>query len=335
MSGNQSRPKVVVTHWIHDEVVALLERYGEVVVNETRETLPRAEILRRARDAQALMAFMPDHVDEEFLTACPRLRVVSAALKGYDNFDVDACTRHGVQLTIVPDILTVPTAELALGLLLSLTRHLHEGDHFMRSGGFQGWRPHFYGTALTGRTVGIVGMGAVGRALARRLSGFDVDILYADRLRLDPAKETSLSASYTPFEELLERSDIIFPLLPLTPQTLHLFDAACLARMQRGAILVNVGRGSLVDEEAVAAALQSGQLAGYAADVFEMEDWARPDHPRQVPQVLLDDTTHTCFTPHLGSAVDEFRLAIELEAAHNIIQTLQGQKPAGAINCPR
>ena len=168
------KPKVVLTHWVHPEIIELLSASADVIPNTTRETLPRSEVIARAKDADALMAFMPDSIDSAFLEECPKLRVIGAALKGYDNFDVNACTRHGVWLTIVPDLLTIPTAELTIGLLLGLTRHMLEGDRQIRSGHFQGWRPTLYGSGLTGKTLGIIGMGAVGRAIAQRLAGFDI-----------------------------------------------------------------------------------------------------------------------------------------------------------------
>lgn len=151
------KPKVLITHWVHPEVIQLLEQECEVIANPGRDTLPRAEILARSREAQAIMVFMPDYIDEEFFQACPALRIVAGALKGYDNFDVAACTRHQVWFTVVPDLLTIPTAELAIGLLLGLTRRLREGDALIRSGTFQGWRTQLYGSGLTGRTLGIIG----------------------------------------------------------------------------------------------------------------------------------------------------------------------------------
>ncbi|PKM05889.1 MAG: hypothetical protein CVV17_02765, partial [Gammaproteobacteria bacterium HGW-Gammaproteobacteria-7] len=152
-------PKLVITHRVHDEILQLLAPHCELMTNQTDSTLTREEILRRCRDAQAMMAFMPDRVDAEFLQACPELRVVGCALKGFDNFDVDACTARGVWLTFVPDLLTVPTAELAIGLAVGLGRHLRAADAFVRSGEFQGWQPQFYGTGLDNATVGILGMG--------------------------------------------------------------------------------------------------------------------------------------------------------------------------------
>lgn len=326
-----SKPTVVVTHWVHRETIALLESQCEVVTNPTRETLPREEILRRARDASAIMSFMPDRVDAEFLRHCPRLRVIGCALKGYDNFDLDACTRHGVWLTIVPDLLTVPTAELTIGLLIALMRKVIEGDRRVRDGVFDGWRPILYGAGLEGRTLGIIGMGAVGQAIAHRLQNFDMKLCYTDPVPLDPEHERRWALTRLPLRELLESCDIVVPMLPLQPQTLHLIDADALARMKSGAFLVNTARGSIVDEEAIADALLAGHLGGYAADTFEFEDWARVDRRREVSSRLRADH-RTLFTPHLGSAVTEVRLAIEREAATSILQALSGQIPHGALN---
>jgi phosphonate dehydrogenase len=278
------------------------------------------------------MVFMPDSLDEAFLERCPQMKVVAAALKGYDNFDVAACTRRGVWFTIVPDLLTIPTAELVIGLLLGLTRKIANGDRYVRSGAFRGWRPHLYGAGLSGHTLGIVGMGAVGQALARRLRGFDLKLLYHDTRPLPLVIERGCGLDHVSLDELLAASDFLVPLLPLTARTIHLINRETLARMKPGAFLINACRGSVVDEQAVAEALAGGCLAGYAADVFEMEDWAREDRARAIPPALLAATDRTLFTPHLGSAVDEVRLEVERQAAHSILQALNGEEPAGAVN---
>ena len=323
------KPRVVVTQRIHREVADLLAAQADVIVNEALESWPRSRLLELSGDADALMVFMPDSIDADFLAACPRLKIVAAALKGADNFDVEACSRQGVWFTIVPDLLTVPTAELALALMLGLARNVREGDRHVRSGEFRGWRPAFYGTGLSGSTVGIVGYGQVGRALARMLEGFGCRVLYCDARPL-PEESGGRAAS---FDQLLAASDFILPLVPLTPDTFHMFGRETLARMKRGVFLINVCRGSVVDEEVVADALESGQLAGYAADTFEMEDWARRDRPRSISSRLLR-SDRTLFTPHLGSAVASVRLEIERAAASNILQALRGERPAGAINNP-
>lgn len=326
------KPKIVITHWVHPEVLDYLRSTCEVIPNETRSTLPRSEILARARDAEAIMTFMPDSVDETFLAACPRLRVVSCALKGFDNYDVDACTRRGVWITNVPDLLTIPTAELTIGLLLGISRNVLLGDRFVRTGEFNGWRPTMYGKGLAGMTLGIIGMGAVGQAIAQRLVGYEMNLLYTDPVILPPDDEIRWGLTRVSLSTLLAQSDFVVPMVPFTPETLHLINAQTIAQVKDGAYLINVCRGSVVDEQAVVQALASGKLAGYAADVFEMEEWARSDRPISIPQALIDDTEHTLFTPHLGSAVDAVRLRIEFEAAHNILQALNGEQPQGAIN---
>jgi phosphonate dehydrogenase len=223
---------------------------------------------------------------------------------------------------------------LAIGLLIGLTRNLAPGDRFMRTGRFAGWRPTFYGSGLTGQTLGIVGMGAVGQAIAERLAGFRLEIIYTDPISLSREKELGLRLRRVSLEELLHLSQFVILTAPLRPDTVHLVNAETIPKMRKGSFLINVGRGSVVDEKAVTEALANHHLAGYGADVFEMEDWARPDHPGSIPARLLKNESHTLFTPHLGSAVDAVRKEIEMEAAENILQALKGVKPRGAVNLP-
>lgn len=326
------RPKTVLTHRVFPETVAMLEGWTDVITNDGEASFTRDEIIDRCRDADAMMAFMPDSVDDAFLAQCPKLKIVACALKGYDNFDVEACTRRGVWVTVVDDLLTVPTAELAVGLLIGIARHVMTGDREIRAGRFTAWRPTLYGMGLAGRTVGIVWMGRVGQAIARRMHGFDATVLYADDQALDPVTVASLHLERAGFEELICRADYIVLATPLTPETLHLIDRGVLDMMKPGAILVNPGRGSVVDELAVSNALAEGQLAGYAADVFEFEDWARPDRPHEIPQTLLAQPEKTLLTPHIGSAVTDVRKAIEAEAATSILEALRGDRPTGAVN---
>ena len=218
------------------------------------------------------MAFMTDRIDRAFLERCPQLKVIGAALKGYDNIDVDAARERGVQVTIVPDLLTEPTAELAIGLMIALGRHIPLGDAGIRQSGFAGWRPQLYGTGIGNSTVGIVGFGLVGQAIARRLFGFGCRIVAFDTQPFDERAGVERVA----FDDVLKLADFVVLGLPLTETTTGLIDAEAIGRMRRGALLVNPARGSLVDEAAVADALESGHLGGYAADVFECEDWARP-----------------------------------------------------------
>lgn len=334
MSSRSARhDSVFITNRVHSEVIALLSQYARVDVNTSLEPLPREQWLDRAARASALMVFMNDSIDAEILAQLPKLRVIAAALKGFDNFDVDACAAHGVWFTIVPDLLTIPTAELAIGLALTLARKVLVGDRIVRSGGFAGWRPTLYGMGFHGRTAGIVGMGKLGRAVAERLLAFGMRVLYADSAAQRAEGERE-GISFATLPELLQHSDFIFVLAPLTPETRHMFDAPALVRMKPGSFLINMGRGSIVNEMAVAGALQSGHLGGYAADVFEMEDWAQADRPNRICPELLAEAGKTVFTPHLGSADDAVRLEIEMRAARNIVDVLSGRRPPDAINEP-
>jgi phosphonate dehydrogenase len=328
------RPRVVVTHWVHPEVTALLAEFSDPV-GPDRDTgaWPAARVLELAAGAEGLIACMADRVDGAFLDRCPRLRIVAATLKGYDNFDAAACARRGVWLTTVPDTIVGPTAELAAGLVIGIMRRVGEGDRAVRGGDFAGWRPQLYGTGLAGANVGIVGMGALGRAIAARLRAFGAHIAYCDERPLPPAEEARLEAARFGLEDVMAGSDVIVVALPLGGGTAGLLGRDLLRRARPGAFLVNVGRGSVVDEEAVADALADGRLGGYAADVFAMEDWARPGRPPRIPARLLAHP-RTLFTPHLGSAVDDVRRQMSLQSARQVRQALAGQRPANAVDQP-
>lgn len=327
------KPRIVITHRVHDSILASLEPHCELITNQSPTSLPADSVKARAATADAMMAFMPDRVNEEFLVACPNLKVIGAALKGFDNFDVDACTRHGVWLTFIPDLLTVPTAELTVGLTIGLIRQMRAADDFVRSGNFQGWQPRFYGLGIDGSTIGIVGMGAIGKAVAERLRGWGARVVYSQPEALPATEEDARGLTRLNLDDLLASSDIVILALSLNEQTLHTINRERLLRMKQGAFLVNPCRGSVVDEQAVLQSLKSGHLEGYAADVFEMEDWAREDRPKQIDPALLAHP-NTLFTAHTGSAVRSVRLAIEQRAADNILQALKGERPRDAINAP-
>ncbi len=326
-----NRPRIVVTHWAHRAVLDLLASHGQVIANDTRERWTQDDLIDRAGDATALLAFMPDRIDDAFLQACPRLKIVAAALKGYDNIDVKACAQRDVWVSIVPDLLTEPTAELAIALLLGLIRNVLPGDRFVRSGTFRGWRPLLYGATLCEATLGIIGMGAVGRAIARRLHALGAAVAYHDPEPLDSDTAQTLHAQPLALDALLDRADMLIVSAPLTAASQHLLDERRLRRLKRGAYVVNIGRGSVVSEQAVAELLREGHLAGYAADVFELEDASRPDCPTDIPAALLTQADKTLFTPHLGSAVDSVRRDIAFEAAYSIVDVLEGRTPRHAI----
>ncbi|MDC7788445.1 NAD(P)-dependent oxidoreductase [Rhodoplanes sp. TEM] len=326
-----SLPRVVITNQPFPETVALLAPHAQLDVNGSPEPWTPEEVRDRCREATGLLAFMTDRIDAGFLDACPSLRVIGAALKGYDNIDVAAAAARGVTVTIVPDLLTVPTAELAIGLMLALGRHIVAGDRDIRRNGFSGWRPRLYGAGLAGATVGILGFGKVGQAIAARLVPFGCRLLAHDASVTTIAPPLDAAVTLAGRDMLLRDSDVVVLALPLTADTLHLIDAAALARMKPSAHLVNPARGSLVDEAAVADALAAGRLAGYAADVFECEDWARRDRPAAIEPRLAAPDAPTVLTPHIGSAVTELRREIERSAAESILDVLQGRPPVHAV----
>lgn len=321
--------RILVTNWIDDDTRARLAAHGEVDAPTTREVPSPADVRRRVAGADAMIAFMPDRIDAPFLAAAPALKIVACALKGFDNFDVEACTKAGVWVSIVPDLLTAPTAELAVGLAIGLARHVRAGDAHIRSGGFSGWQPKLYGVGLQGSTVAVLGLGALGKAIATRLSGFGCRMLGYDANPQAAAE----NVERCPLDAALAQADYIVVALPLGTGARHLLDAGRIALCKPGALLINVGRGSTVAEAAVADALERGHLGGYAADVFEMEDWALADRPREIDPRLLAHP-HTLFTPHLGSAVAKVRREIALAAADNVLDVLAGQRPRDAVNEP-
>jgi phosphonate dehydrogenase len=326
-------PKIVITNRVHPDVIELLQARCRIEVNLEREPWSCGEIIERARDAIGMMVFMTDCIDGDFLTRCPNLRIIASVLKGYDNFDVDACSQNGVWFTVVPNSLTAATAELTVGLMIGISRHLVEADAYVRRS-YEGWRPIFYGHGLEHSTVGILGMGAIGQAVAKRLRGFDCRTLYFDERQITAHEAISLGVRFAPFDELLKTADFLVIALPLTGRTQHIINADAISNMKQNCYIINSARGSIVSEEAVADGLASGKLAGYAADVFEMEDWARKDRPKAICPRLIEDARRTLLTPHVGSAESRARYVAEMEMARSVLDYLDGRAPRGAINNP-
>ncbi|UOZ10860.1 D-glycerate dehydrogenase [Amycolatopsis sp. WQ 127309] len=303
-------PKIVVTRWIPDDAVAVLAQAGEVVVSPADRPLSPAELHEFAVGAAAVVGMLHDRLDGALADAAgPDLKVVANVAVGYDNVDVPALAGRGVVVTNTPGVLTDATADLAFGLLLAVTRRLGEGERLLRSR--TPWSFHLgflLGSGLQGKTLGIVGFGQIGRAVAKRAEAFGMTIVYTGR-----SSQGSVS-----FEELLERSDVVSLHCPLTPETRHLIDAAALRAMKPGAFLVNTTRGPVVDEAALADALEAGEIAGAALDVFEHE-------PDVEPRLLGRDDV--VLSPHLGSATIETRTAMAVLAARNVVEVLGGRAP--------
>lgn len=322
-------PKVVVTNWVDEDALQPLHRLGATVAaNRGREPWPNSELCARLADADVMVAFMPDRVDADLLQAAPRLNLIACALKGHDNVDLAACRARNVAVTIVEDLLTAPGAELAIGSMIALGRHVLEADAFVRSGRHQGWRPQFYGIGLAGSTVGFLGFGAIGRATAQRLHAFECARLLAYDLQ-QPPPEAGVSAATD--EQVLSESDFIVLAMSLNDGSRQFVNRGRLSLVKPEALLINPARGSLVDETAVADAIEAGRLGGYAADVFAFEDWALLDRPRAIEQRLLALRDRTLLTPHLGSAVDIVRRRIAEAAIGSVVAFLNGKPLQGRI----
>lgn len=285
--------------------------------------MPRADLLAAVEGVDALISLMSDRVDEELLDAAGAgLRVVANYAVGYDNIDVTACGRRGVVVTNTPDVLTDATADHAFALLLGVARRLLEGDDLVRSGGWTGWEPgQLLGRHVTGATFGIVGMGRIGAAVARRAAAFGMSVVYHNRRR-SPEVEALTGARLVSLDELLRASDFVTLHCPLTEATHHLIDAEALRSMKRTAVLVNTARGPVVDEEALAEALEAGELWGAGLDVFEREPLVTERLVR-LPNVLL--------APHTGSATVVARDGMARLCAQAVVTVLAGGIPPNVV----
>ena len=307
-------PRVVVTRRLPEPALAALRESGaDVWVSAEDRPLTTGELHAAVRGADAIVTMLHDRVDDPLLDAAGgQLRIVANVAVGYDNVDVDAARRHGVTVTNTPGVLTDATADLAIALLLAVTRRLGEGERLIRSPEPWAWAIDFMlGRGLRGKTLGIVGYGEIGRATAQRARAFGMEIVYTRRSRGDDPEQVEL-------DELLERSHAVSLHCPLTPETRHLIDADALARMRDDAYLVNTARGPVVDEAALATALRDGAIAGAALDVFEREPEVHPD---------LVDLENVVLVPHLGSATVETRTAMAELAAANAVAVLAGEDP--------
>ncbi|GAA2345650.1 D-glycerate dehydrogenase [Saccharopolyspora halophila] len=312
--------RVVVTRAVPEAAVRVLREAAEVEVCGQDRPLTRAELHEAVRGAHGVVAMLHDRIDAEFVEAAgPQLEVVANVAVGYDNIDVPAVTERGVAVTNTPGVLAEATADLAFGLLLMVTRRLGEGERLLRSR--TPWNFHLgfmLGSGLQGKTLGIIGLGGIGRSLARRARAFGMHIAYTGRSRAPAEVEAELDAHYLAQDELLRTADVVSLHCPLTEQTRHLIDEAALRTMKPTAVLVNTSRGPVVDEKALAEALRAGTIAGAALDVFENE-------PEVEPGLL--DLDNVALAPHLGSATVETRTAMAELAARNVVAVLGGRSP--------
>jgi len=318
------KPKILVAREVFPEVLEHLRQHFEVDDNQVDAILGVDGLKARLADKAGVMTAVSDPVNAEVIAAAPQLKAVCNFAVGFNNVDLAACTRAGVMVTNTPGVLDDTTADLAWALLMATARHIQTSEHWLRAGHWQGFRMmDWLGTDVHHATLGILGMGRIGQAVARRALGFDMKVVYHNRSRLPADKEAACRASWVDKETLLREADFLVLLLPYSAESHHIIGAAELALMKPSAHLINVARGGIVDDAALISALRQRRLAGAALDVFEGE-------PKLNPGFLeLDNVT---LTPHIGSSSRSTRLAMAMTAANNLIAALSGRRPPNLVN---
>lgn len=318
------RPKVFVTLGLFAPARELLEKHFDVDYWTGQPRPARDELLRRVAGKEALICLLTEEVNDDLLDRAPDLRIAATVSVGYDNIDVSSCTRRKIVATNTPGVLDDTTADFAFALLMAIARRIVEGDAWMRSGTWPGWNlDQLCGSDVSGKTLGVIGFGRIGRAMAKRAQGFDMRILYTDAMRAAPEVERDLHAEYVDRDHLLAAADFVSVHVPLLPETRRLINGATLAKMKPGSYLINTSRGPVVDEAALVAALESKQIAGAALDIFENEPKAHP---------ALVARKNVILTPHIASASVETRTKMAVIAAENVIALFDGRRPPNALN---
>ena len=316
---------VYITRQIPEEGIALLKKFCQTVeVNPHDRPLTYDELLNEVKGRDAMLTMLSDMIDVRLMQEAANLKIIANYAVGYDNVDVKAATAQGIVVTNTPGVLTDSTADMAWALLFSVTRRIVEGDKLTRAGKFTGWAPLFLlGGDLVGKTLGVVGAGRIGTAMAMRSRGWCMKVLYTTQSRRNTVLEEMLGAKRVDLETLLKESDFISLHTPLSEKTKHLIGAQEFSQMKRTAYLINTGRGAVIDEEALVHALRNKQIAGAGLDVYEEEPKLKPG---------LSALDNVVLAPHLGSATVETRTKMSLMAAENIIAVLNNQKPNNCVN---
>jgi glyoxylate reductase len=319
-----SKPKILVTKALYPAARTVLEAIGDVEYWTGPETIPRAEFLRRVADKHALVCLLTDKVDAELLAAAPQLRIVATVSVGYDNIDVAACTAKAVIATNTPGVLDDTTADFAWALILAIARRLVEGDALVRAGKWPGFAiDQLLGGDVYGKTLGIIGFGRIGQCVARRALGFRMRVIYSGTKGAPADVDKELNAEFTQQNKLFAEADFVTLHVPLTPQTRHLICKESLEKMKRTAFLINTSRGPVIDEEALAEALENKKIAGAALDVYEHE-------PKVNPKLMA--RRDVILAPHIGSATVETRTRMMVVAAKNVAAFFEGFTPPNALN---
>ena len=320
-----TQPKILIARAVFPQTIAKLQQHFEVETNQDDVLWSKAEFIARLQGKQGVFTTGGERIDAEVLAACPSLKICANMAVGYNNFDVPAMTAAGVQATNAPDVLTETTADFGFALLMATARRMAEAEHFLRAGLWTKWSyDMFAGADIHGSTLGIMGMGRIGQGIARRGAfGFGMNVIYHNRSRLDAATEADCKARYVSKEELLNTADHVMLVVPYSPASHHTIGAAELALMKPTATLINIARGGIVDDAALAASLRDKRIAAAGLDVFEGEPTVHPDL-LTVPNVVL--------TPHIASATIPTRLAMANLAADNLIGYLTQEKTLTPLN---
>jgi len=318
-----AKPKVLATRPLFPAAQKILNASCEVEYWTKPERISKEELFKKVKDKEGLVCLLTEKVNAELLNAAPKLRIAANVAVGFDNIDVAACTKRGVAATNTPGVLDETTADFAWTLMMAVGRRLVEGDTLARSGRWTGWDlDQLVGTDIWGKTLGIVGFGRIGKAMARRALGFQMKVIYADAVQAPDAVEKELKAEYREMNSLLAESDFISIHVPLLPETRGLFDKPRFAKMKPTAYLINTARGAVIDDAALVHALESGKIAGAALDVFENEPFIHSGLKR--PNVVL--------APHIASASIETRTKMACMAAENVVALLKGKQPPNILN---
>jgi len=319
-------PRIFVTRRLPEGAMKVLQDKFDIQCHPHDRVLPREELLSGVQGMDGILPLLTDRIDDEVLDAAgPELKIVANYAVGYNNIDVPACTRRGILVSNTPGVLTDTTADLAMALLLAVARKIVPADSYARAGKYQGWAPLlFLGTDVHHKTLGIMGFGRIGFALAKRAAGFDMNVLYHDSMRANPELEEKVGAKVVDKSTLLARSDFVSLHVPLSPETYHFIGGRELAAMKSSAYLINTSRGEVLDEKALVRALQLGQIAGAGLDVFEFEPAIEKE---------LTSMDNVIVLPHIASASTETRTKMVLLAAENLVSVLiEGQRPPNCIN---
>lgn len=309
---------------MYPEAIEFLRRSADVEYHDSNESYPPDELLSRLEDKDCAITQLTDEFSADVIEALPNLKVIANVAVGYDNVDIEAATRRKILVTNTPDVLTETTADFAFALLTAAARRIPEADRFLRAGKWREWGIDLLcGQDIYRRTLGIVGLGRIGQAMARRARGFDMTLLYHDAVRADTDVEREIGLHFVPLEKLLKDSDFVSVHVPLVPETRKLINASRLALMKKTAVLVNTSRGPVIDEAALVEALKNERIAAAGLDVFQ-------DEPEVNPGLIELD--NVVLTPHIASASVETRKKMCLMAAENALAALDGKRPANLVN---